>query len=301
MSHRNWRDGYALVAVGLLLAAILVVAALEIGARYSLDQRVKQPDSATTEQYQEQRGPAEGRWWPEFQARDTYAQWAMAVLALFGVAISIVGVIWIRQTLVATQETAEAARNSVGAAMAANDIAREIGKDQSRAYVHADSAVIFWGSTSKDASPYVQLEIINTGATPAKWFEYQSTAYAKAVASGEDIDPWDSLIDGPKRWGNLGGGGSLTFPINNQATTDAIQLGFANKSAFLVQGVIRYETFFGELFESEFSFFTHRVTAARFVPDGSPNMAGAGAPIIEKPQALSRSTKSLRSYERVKP
>lgn len=104
----------ALVAVA--CTVLIFVIGLTAGAHFwpgqSLDQPVEQPHATAAEYYQEQRGPSEGYWWPEFATRDTYAQWAMTILAAVATAASIVGIILLRRTFEETKRTAEAAEAS---------------------------------------------------------------------------------------------------------------------------------------------------------------------------------------------
>jgi hypothetical protein len=102
------------------------------------------------------RGPAEGYWWPEFSARDTYAQWAMSFLALAATAISIWAVRLLRATL-------EATRDAVAAANRTADEAKRIGEAQVRAYLSCESA----GYKVDDTGFSFWLTIKNNGQSPA--------------------------------------------------------------------------------------------------------------------------------------
>jgi hypothetical protein len=82
----------------------------------------------------------------------------MTVLALVATATGILGVVWIRQTLQATRDTAQAA-------FAANSTAREIGEAQVRAYLSCHSVTY----TFDDFGLWIRVKIINFGNSPAKW------------------------------------------------------------------------------------------------------------------------------------
>jgi hypothetical protein len=165
--------------------------------------------------------------------------------------------------------------------------------------VHVDGAEIHWGQPNS-RTPYVQLTVVNTGATPAKWFEYQSRAYVGIVTGGGEIDPWD-IDNVPVRWANLGGGGELSVAIRSPLIVEGILAANEARGGFRISGVLRYETFFGELFESEFSFFTPVVPSGDFSRESQNTSAWAGhGRVVERPRKLSRTTHNLRSYEHIK-
>ena len=68
-------------------------------------QPVKQQSQASEPDDKMERGPSEGYWWPEVSARDTYAQWAMVILALAATVISVWAIMLLRQTLTETGKT----------------------------------------------------------------------------------------------------------------------------------------------------------------------------------------------------
>lgn len=163
MSERNRSDRGALVALGLILAAVCFVAVLDAWSRQPFQDDVSQRNTATTEAYQEQRGPAEGYWWPEFAARDTYAQWAMAVLALAATALSVMGVVLIRRTFEETKRTADAA-------IRANQISIEAQRAWMRIVnVECSHFVI----TEKGISAGIYAEAMNIGGSPARWVRFR--------------------------------------------------------------------------------------------------------------------------------
>ena len=154
-------DRPALVVLALLVGSIVLISILGLWSRQTLDQPIGEPEAAATEGYQGQRGPSEGYWWPEFSTRDTYAQWAMSVLALVATATGILGVIWIRQTLQATRETARAAVDATTAA-------REIGEAQVRAYLGVSKISASIEGSLLDAKIVVEVHVGNGGQTPAR-------------------------------------------------------------------------------------------------------------------------------------
>jgi hypothetical protein len=99
----------ALVALLASLAAIVVV----VWLGQPSDSHVGQTYAQDTGYPEEHHGPAEGHWWPEISARDTYAQWFMAIMALAATAVSIWAIHLLRQTLLETRRAAEETKRGV--------------------------------------------------------------------------------------------------------------------------------------------------------------------------------------------
>lgn len=151
------QDRGALVALGMILAAIVMVSIIGLLHRLSGGAPLQASFDMAA------RGPIEGYWWPEFSVRDTYAQWAMTLLALAATAISLFGVVLVRSTFIETRRTAEAA-------IASNATALRLGEAQVRAYVSWDSASTKTAHSSEtgDLQAFVLAPIIrNTGQSPA--------------------------------------------------------------------------------------------------------------------------------------
>ena len=174
-SHRS--DGPALVALGLILAAIVLVSALGLASRYLTDNPQPNADGSGAQYSYGERGPSEGYWVPEFSSRDTYAQWAMTGLAFVATIISVVGVFLIRQTFIETKRTADAAvfgnqqsaraalsaHESADQARLANEIAVEIGRASARAYLNCTGATF----SIANQLCVIRVSIKNFGQTPA--------------------------------------------------------------------------------------------------------------------------------------
>jgi hypothetical protein len=129
------------------------------------------------------------------------------------------------------------------------NVTREVGRDQSRAYVHVKSVRWLEDSESSEFTMFVE----NSGATPVKRFEIFAECLTK-----------DPMIELPSRIQPIEMKGWNGLPSN-----DVFQLKFApkfipNEDAILARdilgtylifrGIIRYTTIFNEIFESEFSF-----------------------------------------------
>lgn len=176
MSDSHRRDRGALVALGLALAAIVCVAWLGQPS----DQQITAPHTQGAEYPKEHYGPAEGRWWPEFSARDTYAQWIMAGLALVATGASIWAVLLLRDTLAATRQGTSAAADAAQQAIEANRIMR----DEQRPWIRITPRLPNGVRIVGDA---LQIDIVpvfaNIGARPA----YDVWIEAKAALPGEGV------------------------------------------------------------------------------------------------------------------
>lgn len=133
------------------------------------------------------------------------------------------------------------------------NVTRKIGKSQTRAYVHVVKAQF---SFSGDVD--VVLAIKNTGLTPAKWFEVG--AVSKVFPRGEGSQDWKSVdfseVKKFERWPSLANGHPLTAGAGSDSESDIIRhvIGNEYRQFFLVYGIIRYETMFDEIYETQFAF-----------------------------------------------
>ncbi|RVG92100.1 hypothetical protein CN072_22330 [Sinorhizobium meliloti] len=131
----------------------------------------------------------------------------------------------------------------------------KIGRQQSRAYVHASDV-----SYSTEA-PDVIVHVTNTGQTPAPFFQVggQITVVPKGqVRESVSIGDYDM-----KEWPALGAGTTLRAQIGDEETRKLIKEfrltgGSDDGKKLLVQGKVRYTDVFGITFESPFAFYAHR-------------------------------------------
>lgn len=229
-------------------------------------------------------------------AEDTLAQWLMVVLGIAATTISLVALIWLRRTW-------HQAKSSADAAWAAVAATRELGKDQARAYVHVDSAELRWGD-SKASRPYVTFTAVNTGQTPAKYFECHATFFLRKLtadgfyADNVTFDDIDLTGISPHRWNALGGGRDLTFAAGSKSVGTARSSYGRTDVSLDVAGILRYETFFGEIFETEFWFTIRPPPAFNFVKTINSD-AHTPHRISETPSAMQCAAGSLRTYHRV--
>jgi len=213
----------------------------------------------------------------------------MTFFAFLATGISFLAIILVYKTLRATRD--------------AGTTTERVGEAQSQAYVHVESAKFYWGSRELSA-PRIILSIKNTGHTPARWFSIESE-----IVLG-NLDPVGRLIDEhpftnrqPRngesvRWNALGPNSELTVPASHFTTEISADLRRRRKQVALsVIGTVRYETFFGKVFETEFWFMSRDLRG--FKGDHTPDPIGGGIVRViapEAPQKLTRGSGILRSY-----
>lgn len=214
--------------------------------------------------------------------QDTYAQWIMAIISLVATFISIWAVWLVRKTLNAT---------------------KEVGRDQARAYVHIERAELRWGNSQGDY-PSFTLAALNTGQTPAKWFECGAVVFTRPLnedgLTADDLKFSDIDFSGltSHRWNALGSNKELSFGIASKFSQIASKA-YGRKDVSLdIAGVLRYETFFGEIFESEF-WFTRRPPPAFAYQKRSGSDALASYGVKEMPHQMQRAAGSLRTYRQI--
>lgn len=157
--HRD--DKPALIAFALMLAAILAIAALEVGFRYSTANPPAQERTAGVDQESQAYGPPRSTEDGHFLG-DSLAQWIMAGFTALATVVSAVAVKLVNDTLKTSRDASSAAVNAVTAANAANDLMRQ---DQ-RPWVDL-SVEYFVAVDLKFDSASAYLKIANVGQTPA--------------------------------------------------------------------------------------------------------------------------------------
>lgn len=186
---------------------------------------------------------------------DLYSQQVMALwtgvmggMAVVGVSVSIVGVYLIWQTWTETKRTVA--------------IAREIGRDQSRAYLHIEKAEIrYMGrlGLQRDDGIFPAFDVVffikNTGQTPAKWYEFEFTS--RIIERVDETRKTISEVTVPaKRWGFVSRDDVQTVGANSFEILDQIgQVCEAPKRSIGITGTLAYETEFSEVRFAPFSFY----------------------------------------------
>lgn len=155
MSDGNRGDRGALIALGMALAAIVVVS-LFAGSGDPSNQAAKDVSEQYSGAKDAQSQAVQTVHWGLFTVRDTLAQWVAALASIGSVAVSVWAVKLVHETL---KET----RSSVKAAAEANKIARNLGEVQIRPYL---SCIDGSANFAKELSRIV-FSIKNNGQTPA--------------------------------------------------------------------------------------------------------------------------------------
>lgn len=173
--------------------------------------------------------------------------------------MGIIGLFLIFVTWVATRQAAS--------------VSRESAKDGVRAYVEVKEVSCSGGVIGT---------VVNTGATPAKWFEVG--AVSKAIEVTYNID-WDAHIDFSEvekfqRWPVLTDKHTANLIAKNEAATIAKVRG-SKSLHMLVYGTVRYETIFGEELETEFAFITN-LAAFQSKMERVPGSIKTFQPVIKK-------------------
>lgn len=131
-------------------------------------------------------------------------------------------------TLIVTRGMLREAKAATAAANAAVDATREIGWDQTRAYLTIHDADIRFAGIALERAPNgrtdaytISLSVRNTGATPAEWFmlEYEISMRQSGATNTDGIH----LASGStRRWVGPASGRDLSFPINGIEVSNAI-------------------------------------------------------------------------------
>ena len=164
------------------------------------------------------------------ECSDLKAQWAMADITFWAFGAGVAGIILIFLTWIAT-------RQAVG-------VSKDSAKDQTRAYVFVDGATF----NMRTSGMCIMLNIKNTGATPAKWFEVGSKSTAIPIATKLEAD--FTTINDFTRWPAIANGHHLTTGAD--PTTEAKHIAEAvgdSNLTFYIYGIIRYMTAYDEIFE----------------------------------------------------
>lgn len=203
--------------------------------------------------------------------------------------------------LVFTGWAAWAASRAARAAERSSAQAHDQMKIEQQAYVHVDRAELKWGN-SGGTRPQIILWVKNTGQTPARWFGAQ----ARLVTSPDDEKITKAIFDAAHMedvdwfsWPSLGGqGGELSFSGRRKADVGVAEGALERQEILHVLGTIRYETIFGEVFETEF-WFTRR-PEHRYVDQPPPEGVHSGLSAVEVGQPMQRPSYTLKTYSPVR-
>ncbi len=155
---------------------------------------------------------------------------------------------------IAANRTAFAySQKALKAAQEANEITRAMGRAQNRAYLTIKG---IWLETYA-FNARIEVEIVNAGLTPVRWVETEGNAQIitdqTKKSSDVPLNPAGPLKD---RWSIDPGREGQKFPCFTDALNgrELLQMVCAarGKSFLSIQGTVRWETVFGEVFESTF-------------------------------------------------
>ncbi|MFC3060026.1 hypothetical protein [Paenirhodobacter populi] len=185
-----------------------------------------------------------------------------AGLALIGTSVgglaSLITVFLVAGTLRVSRNMLREAKAATVAANAAVDVTREIGRDQSRAYLTIHEADIRFHGLSIDAHQngrkdgYVMsCKVRNTGATPAEWFRFR---YEFGMGRrGETPTDEAILASGmTTKWTGPATGRDLDFTVEGMDVSNAIhRVADATEAGIylFIRGSLEYGTIYNEVRE----------------------------------------------------
>lgn len=164
MSKRDRGDRGALVALGMALAALVLVALIG-WLRDPADSQIGQPTTSQITEDQKTYVSESVARADQFNLwRDSAAQWIMALFSVAATGVSIWAVRLLRDTLSETRRAANAANSASDAAQEANSVQREIGQKQVKAYLTCIGGRYNIG----EVWAFCGLDVMNSGQSPAK-------------------------------------------------------------------------------------------------------------------------------------
>lgn len=173
----------------------------------------------------------------DLYAQQEMADWAflMAAGSAAGFLLSIIGIGLIYVTFRATRQ--------------ANAIARQVGIDETQAYVHLKSIRWYEAGDNFHFVFFVQ----NSGTTPC--LRFTTSAIMTISQPGQPAIPHDPITVNNVGWSALPGNEVFTCDVAPAPAIPIGQIRSRDKSDLLiVSGTIKYQTFYGDWFMSEFSF-----------------------------------------------
>ena len=254
---------------------------VDVAKRHSFPCVVDAPVSEPSEKYTQY----------DLQAQQDMAEWAllMALLSGLGVAVTITATIYVAKTLDETRRMVVEAERTTKAAEETIAVTRDMARDQSRAYVHAAMAEVFWDD---DHPAKLSFEAQNTGQTPVKWYGYRCHAVLDDLRFDSPF-PRRTVMGKPlARWSYLPNGVTVRVVVHDRDVLKSLHDAKVKGCAFRLDGIISYETFFGEQFQTEFSFYSQWLGGNHL----GTTESGTCKPIAEP---LKCSPRHLKTYEKM--
>ncbi|MDF1726160.1 MAG: hypothetical protein P1U53_00290 [Sulfitobacter sp.] len=187
----------------------------------------------------------------DLRAQRYMAVWAfiMALAAVATVVVTTLGLIWIKGTLDATRAGVKSSDASV-------EVAREIGQNQTRAYVDVASLILILKIEPK---PRYEIHVVvrNTGLTPclkyglrAKLAFFENSGSAPFSVPETGMHVYASIA--PQSTDSV-----CYFPFIHPSV-EALSANAETGFSFVIDGTVTYRTLYGEKFETDFSFLAKR-------------------------------------------
>lgn len=206
-------DKPALVALALMLAAILALAAIEVGFRNAPTDPPAQSSSAGVDQQQDDYRPPRGSEDGHFFG-DSWAQWLMAIFTVAATGISAMAVKLVNDTLKTSREATLAAFEAVS-------VTRDIGERQVRPYILYEGTKVGVLKLEATHPKRLELEVTlrNCGASPGI-----ITARSGAIYGPANHGIWESkggswqslrMVIGPNQTDRLRFDGISADPSGN--------------------------------------------------------------------------------------
>lgn len=275
MSRRSSRYNASLKGLGLAIAALaalgLALAIWSWGTRARMLQQlaypIPSPEYENAQPYDQKSLQA--------QARQAATADTALVVSLGQLVLSVLGIAGVGFTVLYARLAWREAQRSADAAHLAVEETRSTAKRQLRAYVHINDASLYW---TADGAPFVLLACVNTGQTPAKFFEIGSVA--EIVEMGSDAHRRVPIGLAYTIWSALGGGQSLSVMTAPEPIGDVTKrrLSKLPNGRLSVRGRVRYSDIFNEIHESEFTFFRRTEELDRLDDEKKPIRKMSSAP-----------------------
>jgi hypothetical protein len=190
--------------------------------------------------------------------------WQQTVIAFLQAILTVLALVFTGWAAFAASRASRAAEESIRHA----EIAMRI---ELRAYLHVQSINVVW---SVDGQPAFDVVCMNTGQTPARWFELSVWAVRRPAGSGAPPMPAEARFS---RWPvPVGGGRERSARILPEGSSDLrLRVDFREAgTAIFALGILRYEDVFGVIHSEEFSAFkrspTGRSESMAFATGGEP-------------------------------
>lgn len=150
-------------------------------------------------------------------------------------------------------------------------ITREMGRAQTRAYLHVKSAELRWLNRLGQFHDLdhqdvfaIDLRVENAGQTPAIWYEVSGTSKVNDRVNGGIVTLFEAAVP-TMRWGMIASQTSLTCPFRSaDMLPQFIEAGKATQRYLRIDGTVTYMTEFNEQRHVPFSFYIDGLEIASF-------------------------------------